>query len=517
MIVEIAKPFAGLFTPGYRYKIYFGGRYGAKTWQAARILILRSMVKKQTILCCRELMNTIKDSCHQVLKDQINEMGVGKYFEITQNEIRCLETGSRFIFKGLHGNDAEIKSTEGVDLCWLEEAQRATESSLENLIYTIRKETGGEPSEIWVTFNPLTAKDAVYRRFVEKPYPDSIVVWTNWDSNAWFAPWSNKERLWKLERDPESYRHIFGGECKVIGNNIIFAGKFTVDCFDAPTNPSPVFYYGADWGDKSPTVLIRCYLTGDDPREQELWIDYEAYAVGVDYNDIPALFDKVPGSRSARIMGDSAQGGLINHLNKNFGMHVEPVSKKGHVDPEDKMKYGSIEEGIKFIRGFKIVHIHQRCINTIEEFQSYAYKLDPRTGKVILPEIILDADNHAIDSLRYALADLIRSAFHSELRDYETLGQNASVPARWAAFYAAVTGPELPSSQPVAVLEDAPDADIVEQVARDYTGVGEDVWLDVARAFTDLRRNEERQGREDNSYEELKKKASGTANKRHCL
>lgn len=430
MIIEFAKPFAKLFAVG-RYKVFYGGRGGAKTWHFARALLLLSLLKKIKVLCAREYMNSIKDSVHAVIKDQIDRMGLSRFFENTASEIRCTETGSKFIFKGLHLNDAEIKSTEKIDYCWVEEAQAVTKSSWDNLVLTIRTENEArtEPSEIWISFNPHSEDDPTYQRFIKNASPETIQERTNWDSNPFFPLVLNKERLWMMQRDPGAYEHIWSGACRVLGDNVIFAGRFTVDCFETPTNPPPCFYYGCDWGRVDPTVLIRCYVSGPpgEPHEEELWIDYEAYAVGVELNDIPALFDRVPRSREALIKGDSARGDVISYLNKSFGFRIEPTMKKGHV--EDGQKRGSIEDGIEHIRGFKQVHIHQRCVHTAEEFRLYAYKRDPRTGQIL--EEILDRNNHCIDSLRYALEDYIRTSHKNHLEVWKKLGQGFTLPS-WA-------------------------------------------------------------------------------------
>ena len=145
----------------HRYKVYYGGRGGAKSWEFADILIDRAMKGRELILCTREYQSSIADSVYRLLLTRISAAGYDKYFNVTLNSIKCFN-GSEFIFKGLHHNIMEIKSLEGVTICWVEEAQSVSTNSWEILIPTIRK----EKSEIWISFNTGEVDDPTYTRFV---------------------------------------------------------------------------------------------------------------------------------------------------------------------------------------------------------------------------------------------------------------------------------------------------------------------------------------------------------------
>ena len=153
-----------------RYKVLYGGRGGAKSWGVARALLILGCKSTLRILCAREFQTSIKDSVHKLLSDQIYALGLESFYEITQNSIRG-KNGSEFAFVGLKNNVANIKSFEGVDICWVEEAQTVSKTSWNVLIPTIRK----EQSEIWVTFNPELESDETYQRFVISP-PDHAIV-----------------------------------------------------------------------------------------------------------------------------------------------------------------------------------------------------------------------------------------------------------------------------------------------------------------------------------------------------
>ena len=132
-----------------RYKVLWGGRGGAKSWGVARALLIQGAAKQLRILCARELQTSIRDSVHKLLSDQIAELGLTSFYQITQNSIKGAN-GTEFFFAGLRSNVTQIKSFEGVDICWVEEAQTVSRASWNVLVPTIRK----EESEIWVTFNP---------------------------------------------------------------------------------------------------------------------------------------------------------------------------------------------------------------------------------------------------------------------------------------------------------------------------------------------------------------------------
>jgi phage terminase large subunit len=200
----------------------------------------------------------------------------------------------------------EIKSTEGVDICWVEEAQMASHESWEVLIPTIRKER----SEIWVSFNTGQETDPTYDRFVLNTPPDSIVRLVNYYDNPFHSSIMEKERLYLLKVDPEAHDHIWLGKPKKVSDACIFKGKFRVDSFETPEDVH--LLYGSDFGfSQDPATLMRFFIHG-----RKLFIEYEAYEVGVDLDDLPAFYDRVPGSRSHKIKGDNSRPETIAYLKK---------------------------------------------------------------------------------------------------------------------------------------------------------------------------------------------------------
>lgn len=219
MSIDLSLPraFRPLFEPK-RYKVYYGGRGAAKSQSYATALLLMAYQRPLRVLCARELQVSIADSVHRLLADQIVALGLHDFYEVQKTTILGAN-GSEFIFKGLKHNISEIKSLAGVDICWVEEAEKVSSSSWEVLIPTIRK----DGSEIWCSFNPKHPTDATYKRFVFKPPAESIVRKVSWRDNPFFPSVLEAERLDMLARDPEAYQHIWEGEFDTRYSGAVYA------------------------------------------------------------------------------------------------------------------------------------------------------------------------------------------------------------------------------------------------------------------------------------------------------
>ena len=214
---EFPEKLGFLFQPA-RYKVLHGGRGGAKSWGVARALIIEGASKPLRILCTREFQNSIKDSVHKLLADQISALGLHQFYDVQSTAIKGIN-GTEFAYEGLRQNVSRIKSYEGVDRVWVEEGQTVSKSSWDVLIPTIRK----DGSEIWVTFNPEFEDDESYSRFVHKPPHNAVVQQINWRDNPWFPAVLEEERLYTKERDPDSYDHIWEGKCRQWLTGAIYA------------------------------------------------------------------------------------------------------------------------------------------------------------------------------------------------------------------------------------------------------------------------------------------------------
>ncbi len=366
-----------------RYKIAKGGRGSGKSYGIAERFATYALRERCRLLCTRDVQNTLSDSALAILKRVIKDNGLDAAFEQTKHGLRC-KNGSEFIFRGLQNPD-RIKSLEGINYAWVEEAHRVTKDAWDVLTPTIR-----EPdSQIWASYNPDTEGDPVR---VYENRPDATVVIVNYNDNPYFPDVLRREMQYDKETDYDKYLWVWEGNPRTVTDAQVFKGKFRVGLFETPPDVER-FYFGADWGfSQDPTVLIRAFI-----KNEILWVDYEAYGVGVDIDDTPELFDSVPGSRMWPITADSARPETISYMRKT-GFKMQGA-KKGP---------GSVEDGIAFIRSFRGVMIHERCKHTADEFKLYSYKQDKLTGDVL--PVLEDKHNHVIDSLRYALEKTMRAA-----------------------------------------------------------------------------------------------------------
>jgi len=387
---DIDIEFPGWFAPFWspaRYKIAYGGRGSGKSTTFARALICSAADRPIRVLCARELQNSIQDSVHQLISDQIHSMDLDAYFTIKEKGIysRC---GAEFLFKGVRGtrgDASQLKSLEGVDICWIEEGQTISKASLETLVPTIRK----PGSEIWISYNPDQETDPVHQLAMNPP-EGSIVRKVNYYDNPWFPAELELERKWMQRTDPDAYAHIWEGECRQYTDAQVLRGKWTVEPFE-PGEDWNGPYYGADWGyAKDPTTLVRCWI-----HDARLYIEHDAYQVGCEIDSTPDLFDTVPESREHTIRADSARPETISYMRRQ-GFRITGV-KKGK---------GSVEDGVAHLRGYEQIVIHPRCTHTADECRLWSWKVDKLSGD-ILPRLA-DGHDHTIDAIRYALEPVIR-------------------------------------------------------------------------------------------------------------
>jgi phage terminase large subunit len=400
--VQFPRKLAFLFRPA-RYKVAHGGRGGAKSWNFARALILRAYSQDTRILCAREFQNSIGDSVHKLLSDQIWNMGLAPFFTITQNSIKCnlREGRSEFLFAGIRNNVTKIKSMEGIDIVWVEEAEKVSSESWEVLIPTIRK----PGSEIWVSFNPASEDDPTYKRFVVNPPDGAVVVQINWRDNKWFPEELRKEKDYLARVDWDAYLHVWEGYCRNLSDAQVLKGKVKQEAFEPHAEGTGEWfgpYFGADWGfAQDPTTLVKCWINSG-----RLFIEYEAYGIGVDIDKTPEMFDQVPGAREAVTLADSARPETISYMQRH-----------GYGSLRGVLKWpGSVEDGVAHLRGYVDITIHPRCVHATQEARLWAYKVD-RLSKQVLP-VLIDAHNHIWDAVRYALQPMIRHGSNSGLVQY---------------------------------------------------------------------------------------------------
>jgi len=256
--IEFPLKLQCLFEPS-RYKVLYGGRGGAKSWGIARALLVIGSTKVTRVLCAREFQTSIKDSVHKLLSDQIMAMGLTEFYEITDRTIRG-KNGTEFNFVGLKNNVSNVKSYEGVDICWVEEAQSVSKRSYDVLIPTIRK----EKSEIWISFNPELETDETYQRWVANPPDNAKVVKIGWQDNPWFPEVLRDEKDALKNRDPQAYQTVWEGMCRLTVDGAVFAREMQMaeinnQITNVPYDPiKPVYtIWDLGWADSTAIWFVQ--------------------------------------------------------------------------------------------------------------------------------------------------------------------------------------------------------------------------------------------------------------------
>ena len=385
LVIETPPVFEPLLGPS-RYKGAWGGRGSGKSHFFAELLIERNILAKTDTVCIREVQRTLNQSVKKLIESKIEALNVGAYFEVQDKRIKA-RNGGITIFEGMQNHTADsIKSLEGFDVAWVEEAQSLSQRSLDLLRPTIRKPR----SELWFSWNPNLETDPVDQLLRgEKPPPDAVVVKVNYRDNPRLPDVLRAELEYDQKRDPDKFAHVWLGEYQRNSEARVFR-NWRVEEFDV--SPDWVLRQGADWGfSVDPSVLVQAAIVG-----RTLYVPYEAYKVGCDIDFLPDLFRTVPEAERWPTVADSARPETISYMQRH-GFPKMLAAIKGAK---------SLEEGVEFLKSFDIV-VHPRCAHLIDELTLYSYETDPLTGQII-PKL-KDKDNHIIDALRYACEGARRS------------------------------------------------------------------------------------------------------------
>jgi phage terminase large subunit len=389
--VELPEKLLPLFQPA-RYKVLHGGRGSSKSWSVARALVAMAASRPLRVLCARETQKSIQESVHRLLKDQILLLGLEAFFDIQETKI-VGKNGSDFQFAGIRQQGvANLKSFEGVDVCWVEEAHVVTKKSWDVLIPTIRK----PGSEIWITFNPELDTDETYERFVLKPPDGAFIAEVNYSDNPWFPPELEAERLHMQARDPISYENIWAGKPRAAVEGAIYAaeidrmqreGRFTRVSHDPMLKVHTVWDLG--WNDQ--TVILMVQRAGSELRIIGVYIS-RFTTFDHDIGELRKLNyrwgkDWMP--HDAKAKTKSSGGKSAEEIVKGLGRDVEIVPSE------------YIETGIKYVRD-----IFPRLwaddtgakdwLNALKRYRRTISADGRRTG-----EPAHDDASHGADALRY--------------------------------------------------------------------------------------------------------------------
>lgn len=389
MTIDIPVEYKRLFDTDWREAAVYGGRFSLKSHTVARILLIRARQQKTRVACFREFQNSIADSSHQLLADLIKTYELNDY-KVTENSIINSINGSDFIFKGLHHNEQSVKSIEGVDIAWIEEAQTITTNSLEVLTPTIRK----EGSQLIYTYNRLLEEDPVHKRLVLEGRPNTLIINTNYDIAVKYG-WMPDSVLQEINDDkefrPSLYKHKWLGEPNSLERRV-YSDWIQVDTIP---HEARIERRGLDFGYKNdPTAVIAIYYYNGG-----YILDEELYRKGMHNNEIAAFLNNLP-SPNTLVVGDSAEPKSIDELRLSR-VNILGVKKAGGEDSLGNQKTFR-QYGIDFIRQQKI-SVTKRSINTWQEYLNYLHKED-KEGKILNdPE---DGNDHAMDAIRYGFEGL---------------------------------------------------------------------------------------------------------------
>jgi phage terminase large subunit len=411
---QFPEPLQFLFQP-MRYKVLYGGRGGSKSWGVARALLTLAAKKPLRILCAREFQNSINESVHHLLQSQIESLNLNSFYDIQNQSVKG-RNGSEFIFAGLRNNVSRIKSFEGVDIVWVEEAQSVSKTSWDTLIPTIRK----DGAEIWLTFNPELPTDETYKRFVVDPPSDAIVRKVNWSDNPWFNETLERERVALLARDPDAYQNVWEGHCRVTLEGAIYARELRTAQEEGRIRSVPYdsvkpvhTFFDLGWADNTSIWfaqnvnrelrLIDYYTNNQMPIQHYISVlQNKGYVYGTDW---------LPHDAKAKTI---ATGRSVEEIMVSLGRKVQIVPSL------------SVSDGINAARTvFNRCYFDERkCEDGIQSLRHYRYEVDADTGEFDRKPLH-DFHSHAADAFRYFAVAIEEDRPSADVRGLKMVGWRA--------------------------------------------------------------------------------------------
>lgn len=382
-----------MFEP-WRYRVYYGGRGGAKSESVARALLIIGMQRQVRVLCCREFQASIADSVHKLLSDIIRLHELNEFYTVTQTSIRGIN-GTEFIFKGLRHNATEIKSMAGIDYCFVEEAEKVSGNSWELLIPTIRK----DGSSITIVFNPKNRNDPTYERFVATIRDDALVKKVSWRDNPFFPAVLDKERRELEKTDPEAYAHIWQGEFDTRKSGAVYAKQLKAAresnrITRVPYDPSCEVFTAWDLGFGDATSIWWLQFVGRELR----WLEcYEASGEQLDH------YVRIVKSKPYNYM---KSGHYLPHDGGHGNIRGESVSRQLEamgIENEVLARETDINPGIELLRQTIAYSVFdaEGCKDGLSALENYAYEWDEERG-IFKSKPRHDWTSHYADSARYA-------------------------------------------------------------------------------------------------------------------
>lgn len=390
--IQIPDAFQELFQPK-RYKVFYGGRGGAKSESICRALLLFGAQEKKRILCARELQGSIQDSVHKLLSDVISSNDNLRAFYEVQKATILGKNGTEFIFKGLKHNITEVKSMAGVDICFVEEAEKVSDQSWEVLIPTIRK----DDSEIWISFNPKNLTDPTYQRFVVNATDDMLVKKVSWRDNPFFPEVLEKERLALLEQDLDAYNHIWEGEPDLRRNGAIYAKQILAAREDGritnvPYDPSCEVFTAWDLGFGDATAIWWLQFVGRELR----WLEYYENC-GEQLDHYVSIVKSKPYNYKAHYLPHD--GGHGNIRGESVSIQLMQMGLQNEILEREQ----DINAGIELTRQAMAYSVfdQNKCADGIKALEAYSYKWNEER-MTFSKSPLHDWSSNGADAARYA-------------------------------------------------------------------------------------------------------------------
>ena len=380
----------------HRYKIVYGGRGSSKSWTVARVLLAIGRRKKIRVLCAREFQNSISDSVHALLSDQIKALGLEDFYTV-QNTTIFGSNGTEFLFAGLKHNVTKIKSFEGVDICWVEEAQTTSKSSWDVLIPTIRK----PDSEIWVTFNPELDTDETYKRFVVLPPANAKVVKVNWSDNPWFPQVLRDEMEDLKARDMDAYLNVWEGNTRQVLDGAVYANELRkaqednrIKDIQIDKSIAVSTFWDLGWADMTSIWFVQT-IPGGEVRIIDFYQDCQKT---IDHY-VNILQNKGYTYRDHWLPHDAEHKNMTGRSTKEI---IEGMGLPVRITPKL-----SIADGINSARMLmnRCFFDQSRCAEGLQALRHYRYAVDPDT-KMFSEKPLHDQHSHAADAWRYVAVGL---------------------------------------------------------------------------------------------------------------
>lgn len=395
LVAQFPHKLQFLFLPS-RYKVLYGGRGAAKSWSIARALLLKGLDEKLRVVCGREIMESISGSVHALLKDQIQSLGLEWFYEIQNTRIIGLN-GTEFSYIGLRHNINKVRSLEGVDVFWVEEAQTVSTTSWDVLIPTIRK----QGSEIWISFNPELDTDETYRRFVLNRPDDAYVMKVNWKDNPFFSDMMMKERLQKRKLDYDGYLTVWEGFTRQTLQGAVYAKEIRKSVSEnritrVPYDPSRPVVTFWDLGRSDKTSIWFAQVVGfefhviDFHEDRGYHIDH--YMQVLQERKYTYLHHWLPHDATAKTIGTKLS---VEEQMKVKGFKVKIVANL------------SISDGINAARTLfpRFYFDEVKCADGLQCLKRYSFEVDEQTGQFsTAPKH--DEWSHAADAFRYMVLGL---------------------------------------------------------------------------------------------------------------